>query len=87
MAELEARIAALEAERGDCRAVLAAINALGANQRDLATRVGDVEGRLAAVETRLGTVETTAQDTNVRVRALEGGVAEIKDLLVRALDR
>lgn len=87
MAELEARIAALEAERGDYRAVLAAINALGANQRDLATRVGNMDGRLGAVETRLDTVETTAQDTNVRVRSLEDGVAEIKDLLVRALDR
>ena len=80
MAELEARIAALEAERGDYRAVLAAINALGANQRDLTTRVGEVEGRL-------GTVEATAQDTNIRVRSLEDGMAEMKDLLVRALDR
>ena len=80
MAELEARIAALEAERGDYRAVLAAINALGANQRDLTARVGDVEGRL-------GAVEATAQDTNIRVRSLEDGMAEVKDLLVRALDR
>ena len=32
LAELEARVAALEAERADYRAVLAAINALGANQ-------------------------------------------------------
>ena len=80
MAELEARIAALEAERGDYRAVLAAINALGANQRDLTTRVGEVESRL-------GTVEATAQDTNIRVRSLEDGMAEMKDLLVRALDR
>lgn len=67
--------------------MLAVINALGANQRDLAVLLGDVEGRLGAVETRLDTVETTAQDTNVRVRSLEDGVAEIKDLLVRALDR
>ena len=80
LAELEARIAALEAERGDYRAVLAAINALGANQRDLTARVGEVEGRL-------GAVEITGQDTNVRVRSLEDGMAEMKDLLVRALDR
>jgi hypothetical protein len=33
LADLEARIAALEAERADYRAVLAAINALGENQR------------------------------------------------------
>ena len=32
--DLEARVAALEASQADYRAVLAAVNALGANQRD-----------------------------------------------------
>ena len=86
-AGLEARIAALEAECGDHRAVLAAINAFAANERDLTIRVGDIEDRLAAVATRLDTVEATAQDTNARVRSLENDMVEIKDLLVRALDR
>lgn len=80
-------IAALQTQRVDYRAVLAAINALGANQRDLTTRVSEVEGGLKAVETRLGTLEITSQDTNSRVRSLEHNVAEMKDLLGRALDR
>ena len=34
LAELEVRVAALEAERADYRAVQAAVNALGVNQRE-----------------------------------------------------
>ena len=63
-------MATLEA---DYRAVLAAVNAPGANQREHALR-------LASVETKL-------DDTNARVRSIEEGQAEIKDLLIRALDR
>lgn len=80
LADLEARVAALEAERADYRAVLAAINALGQNQRDFTERV-------ASVETRLGTVESKLDDTGARVRSIEDGMAEVKDLLIRALDR
>ena len=71
--DLEARVAALEAAQADYRAVLTAVNALGANQRDHSLR-------LAAVETKV-------EDTNARVRSLEEGQAEIKELLIRALDR
>jgi len=78
--DLEARVAALEAAHADYRAVLAAVNALGANQREHSLR-------LASVETRLGSVEIKLDDTNARVRSLEEGQAEIKDLLIRALDR
>ena len=78
--ELEARIAALEAGQADYRAVLAAINALGANQRELFERMGGVEDRLTAVE-------RSGADTNARVRSLEESNAEIKDLIIRALDR
>lgn len=78
--DLEARVAALEADRADYRAVLAANNALGANQRELALRLGSVEDRL-------GSVEAKVDDTNARVRSLEEGQADIKDLLVRALNR
>ncbi len=78
--DLEARVAALEADRADYRAVLAAINALGANQREHALRLGSVEDRLGSVQAKL-------DDTNARVRSLEEGQAEIKDLLVRALQR
>lgn len=74
MASLEeARIAALEAAQADYRAVLTAVRALGANQREYAARLIRVEG--------------TLDDTNARVRSLEDGQSEIKDLLIRALDR
>jgi hypothetical protein len=60
--------------------VLAAVNALGANQREFAHRVG-------RVETRLDTVESKLDDTNARVRSLEDTTSEIKELLIRALER
>ncbi len=75
--DLEARVAALEAAQADYRAVLAAVNALGMNQREHSQR-------LAAVESE---VRTGFADTNARIRSLEEGQAEIKDLLIRALDR
>lgn len=78
--DLEARVAALEASHADYRAVLAAVNALGANQRELAEGQrqlrADVDG-----------IKSTLADTNARVRSLEDGQAEIKDLLIRALDK
>ena len=86
LAELEARVAALEAERADYRAVLAAVNALGANQREHVERLGRVDYRLDRVENRLDRVETKLDDTNTRVRSIEENVTEVKDLLVRALD-
>lgn len=78
--DLEARVAALEANQADYRAVLAAVNALGANQRDHA------EG-LNRVETKVDQLATKFDDTNARVRSLEEGQAEIKDLLIQALDQ
>lgn len=87
LADLEARIAALEAAQADYRAVLAAINALGENQRESSQRIGLVENRLGSIDRQLGSAETTLDDTNARVRSLEDGQAEIKDLLIRALDR
>lgn len=80
LAELEARVAALEAERVDYRAVLAAVNALGENQRDLAVTVREQGQRFHLLVTKV-------DDTNARVRSIEEGQAEIKDLLVAALDR
>ena len=75
--DLEARVAALEAAQADYRAVLAAVNALGMSQREHSQR-------LAAVESE---VRTGFANTNARIRSLEDGQAEIKDLLIRALDR
>ena len=78
--DLEARVAALEAAHADYRAVLTAVNALGANQREHSLR-------LAAVEAKVDDLGGQMADTNARVRSLEEGQAEIKDLLIRALDR
>lgn len=84
--ELEARVAALEADRADYKAVLAAVNALGANQREIAATVRDHTARLDRVEGKVDLLTTKSDDTNARVRSLEEGQAEIKDLLIRALD-
>jgi uncharacterized coiled-coil protein SlyX len=78
--DLEARVAALEASQADYRAVLAAVNALCANQREMAMTQREHSQALAELKVGLG-------DTNSRVRSLEDGVGEIKDLLVRALNR
>jgi uncharacterized coiled-coil protein SlyX len=85
--DLEARVAALEASQADYRAVLAAVNALGANQREHAERLGRVETRLDRVDSRLTSVEYKLDDGNARVRSLEDTAGEIKELLIKALER
>ena len=85
--DLEARVAALEANQADYRAVLAAVNALGANQREIAMTVRDHTARLDRVETKVDQLAAKSDDTNARVRSLEEGQAEIKDLLIQALDK
>ena len=92
LAEIEARVAALEAERAEYKAVLAAVNALSGQTRErldqLDAKIDGVEERLGAridgAEERLG---ARIDDTNARVRSIEENVAEVKDLLIRALDR
>jgi hypothetical protein len=78
--ELEARVAALEASHADYRAVLAAVNVLGANQREIAITLADHTRDLAELKGGQAELRTGW-------RSLEENVAEIKDLLVRALDR
>jgi len=85
--ELEARVAALEANQADYRAVLAAVNALGANQREIASTVRDHTARLDHIVGKVDLLATKSDDTNARARSLEEGQAEIKDLLIRALDK
>jgi hypothetical protein len=82
LADLEARVAALEAERADHGAVLAAMNALGENQREHRVRMDRIESRLDRVESWLGRVESKLDDTNSRVRSIEENLAEVKDLLL-----
>jgi uncharacterized protein YceH (UPF0502 family) len=85
--DLEARVAALEASQADYRAVLAAVNALGANQHEMAMTLREHSQILSEHSEVLAVLKTGHGDTNARVRSLENGVAEIKDLLIQALDR
>lgn len=84
--ELEARVAAHEAERVDYRAVLAAVNALGANQREQSEQLREHTEQLRNVNTRLTSLEGRTQTIDDRTRSMEENLAEVKDLLVRALD-
>lgn len=77
--ELEARIAALEASQADYRAVIAAINALGANQRELTATVRDHGRRLDTVETSLADFR---QETRANFRTVDEHLTEIKDLVI-----
>jgi len=87
LADLEARVAALEASQADYRAVLAAVNALGVNQRDTNDTLREHGRGLGNVEARLGSVESKLDDTNTRVRSLEDTTSEVKELPIRALER
>lgn len=87
MDDLEARVAALEASQADYRAVLAAVNTLGANQRELATNQRTMAETLRDHGNRLSALEVSTTDTNARVRSLEDTTVEIKDLLIRALGK
>lgn len=77
--DLEARVSALEASQADYRAVLAAVNALGANQREHSLRLDRVETRLDRVETK---VDDLATENRAFRRSVEDQLAEIKDLIV-----
>lgn len=63
-----------------------AVNALGANQREHALRLGGVEARLDGVEGRLTSLETRVdagfQESNARFRSVDEQLAEIKDLIL-----
>jgi hypothetical protein len=69
--DLEARVAALE--------VLAAVNALGVNQREHSLRLTAVETRLTSLETRL---DDGFRLTDARFRSVDEQLAEIKDLII-----
>jgi prefoldin subunit 5 len=91
--DLEARIAAVEASQADYRAVLAAVNALGANQREHSLRLVTVESKLDTVESELRTVKSDVAtvkteladfrtETRATLRSVDEHLAEIKDLIV-----
>jgi uncharacterized coiled-coil protein SlyX len=79
MEDLEARVAALEASQADYRAVLAAVNALGANQREHTLRLANVDTRLTTLETR---VDEGFREAGARFRSVDDQLAEIKDLVI-----
>lgn len=78
--DLEARVAALEASQADYRAVLSAVNALGANQREHSGRLNSVGTRLAAVEAGLSDLR---QEARAGFRTVDEHLAELKDLIIR----
>jgi hypothetical protein len=77
--DLEARVAALEASQADYRAVLAAVNALGANQREHSLRLDQLRTEVAdgfrLVDDRFRVVDG-------RFRSLDEQLVEIKDLII-----
>ena len=74
--DLEARVAALEASQADYRAVLAAVNALGANQREHALGLATVKTELAEFR----------QETRATSRSVDEQLAELKDLIIGRRD-
>jgi hypothetical protein len=76
--DLEARVAALEASQADYRAVLAAVNALGANQREHALDLGAVKIDVAAVKTDVAAVKTDVAAVKTDVAAVKTDVAAVK---------
>lgn len=79
--ELEARVAALEASHADYRAVLAAVNALGLKVAGHQDETRRQHAELTA------SVQSVRDGLGERIRSLEDGQSEIKELLVRALDK
>jgi septal ring factor EnvC (AmiA/AmiB activator) len=76
--DLEARVAALEASDVDYRAVLAAVNALGANQRDHALDLAAVKTDVAAVKTDVAAVKTDVGVLKTDVGVLKTDVGVLK---------
>ncbi|WP_158018376.1 hypothetical protein [Mycobacterium basiliense] len=75
--DLKSRVAAVEKSQADYRSLVEAITAFGNTQQMLA----DV------LRAYGGEVRATADDSNNRIRAIEASTLEIKNLLVKALER
>ena len=84
--ELEARVAALEAERVDYRAVLAAVNARWAQIKANLRETSGPSSSVSGCQEHIGTVESELHTHGGYLRSLNEGQAELKDLLIRALD-
>lgn len=77
--DLEARVAALEASQADYGAVLAAVSALGANQREHSLRLTAVEGGLGAVKSEVADLR---KEMRGGFRTVDEHIAELKDLII-----
>ena len=77
--ELEARVAALEASQADYRAVIAAINALRENQRELTTSVRDQGRRLDTLEASLAGFR---QEARADFCSVDEHLGELRDLVI-----
>ncbi len=74
----EAREAANTAE------ILAAINAVAAEQRECFRLLTSVEAMLDEVRSEIGTAGRF--ETVTRLRSIQGGMSEMRELLIQALD-
>lgn len=87
--ELEVRVAALEAKQVDYTAVMTAVNALSVQTGERFAVVNDqlLDLRTDVRDLKTGQAELKngLADTNARVRSIEEGMSEMKDLLVEAL--
>lgn len=79
LADLEARVAALEASQADYRAVLAAVNALGANQRDHAMAISGLRADVTQLQTELAEFR---EETRAVARSTDEHFAELRDLII-----
>jgi hypothetical protein len=77
--DLESRIAALEASQADYRAVQAAINALGANQREHGIGLAGVKTEVAELKVDVADLR---QETRARFQSVDDQLADIKDLII-----
>ncbi|KZS63441.1 hypothetical protein [Mycobacterium ostraviense] len=77
LANLKARVAAVEKSQADYRSMVEAIKAFGETQQPLADVLRGYASEMRA----------TADDSNQRIRSLETSLAEIKNLLIQALER
>jgi DNA repair ATPase RecN len=102
LADLEARVAALEADRADYRAVLAAVGALAGRVSDAEVKIDahreainalgeKVAGFQAEVRERFDTLDRNREEDRGEAaafrRSVEDGQDELKDLVLQALDR
>jgi hypothetical protein len=81
--DLEARVTALEASQADYRAVLAAVNALGANQREHSIRLDELKTEVAD---GFRVVDAQFRVVDARFRSVDEKLAEIKDLIIGRRD-